>query len=253
MTNKLKDLIYIGTSGIAVPGNKNSFPPQFISHSRLHYYATHFNSVELNSSFYKIPMYSTFVKWAMDVPENFKFTIKLFRDITHIKNLDYDIKNIDAFCTAAAGLDSKTGCLLIQFPGKISLDHFTQVENILKRLAEQNIKNKWRTAIEFRNQDWYVGETFEMLQQYKASMVLHDFSKAKNLHLPINNKFIYLRFHGPEGDYKGSYSNQFLEEYAQTIKTWLNDNKQVYVYFNNTMGAAWQNAATLKTHLIKII
>ena len=87
MMKKTAGIVRIGTSNIVVPGNRQSFPPGFRDKSRLHYYASLFNTVELNSTFYKVPMASTFNKWSLDVPENFQFTIKLWRDITHVKNL----------------------------------------------------------------------------------------------------------------------------------------------------------------------
>ena len=246
MKENLKSKLFIGTSGIAVPGNKKAFPPDFHSKSRLNYYATHFNSIEINSTFYQTPMPATFLKWALDVPEDFKFTIKLSKQVTHGKDLQFDLKIIDAFCAAAAALANKKGMLLLQFPGKISIQYFTQVEAILAQLDKQLPQNKWRTAIEFRNADWYVSETVELLAQYNSSLVLHDFSKAKNAFSQQKTKTVYLRFHGPAGDYRGSYTDQFLALQADNINEWVSAQKNVYVYFNNTMGNAWQNALALK-------
>lgn len=239
-------VLYIGTSNIVVPGNKQTFPAEFQQKTRLHYYSTIFNTVELNSTFYKVPMASTFSKWAGEVGENFRFTIKLWKEITHGKNLQYDLTNIDQFLNAADGLNNKKGCLLVQFPGKISLEYYIAVEKILQRIVEREQEHPWRTAIEFRHPDWYVSETFELLDEYGASMVLHDIPKAKNFELNKRADFVYLRFHGPAGDYRGSYTDSYLAEHVSNTRTWLAEGKDVFAYFNNTIGEAFENAHTLK-------
>jgi uncharacterized protein YecE (DUF72 family) len=247
MKKQQKGLLSIGTSNIVVPGSKLSFPREFQQKSRLHYYSTLFNTVELNSTFYKVPMASTFAKWSGEVGQQFLFTIKLSKEITHGKNLQYDLTNIDRFLNAADGLDKKKGCLLVQFPGKISLQYYAAVEKILQRIVEMEHAIPWRTAVEFRHPDWYVSETFELMDEYGASVVLHDIPKAKNVDLNKGAGFVYLRFHGPAGDYRGSYTDHYLVEQAANIEAWLKDGKDVFAYFNNTIGEAFNNANTLKS------
>jgi len=245
MTGKLR----IGTSNGHIPGRKSSFPPPFQLRSRLYYYSSLFNTIEFNSCFYKTPLRSTYEKWAMDVPDDFQFTLKLTRDVTHAKELKGDLTCMDDFLHAAGGTGSKKGCLLIQFPGKISLKDFTQVENILEHLRGYDPCNEWRRAIEFRNDSWYVGETTELLNEYNATMVLHDFSKAKLSAFAGNANFVYLRFHGPTGNYRESYDNRFLDAKAEMISGFLQTGKDVYAYFNNTAGSAFENARYLQSML----
>lgn len=233
----------IGTSNIVLPGNKKSFPAPFQLKSRLHYYGTLFNSVEINSSFYKTPLYSTYLKWASEVDDSFTFTIKLSKAITHVKNLQADLALIPPFMAAAEGLKTKKGCLLIQFPGKITIEDFTAVEKILAEVKQYD----WQVAVEFRHPSWYISETNELLQYYRMAMVFHDHPKAKILNANIESDFIYLRFHGPMGDYRGSYSDSFLFEQAAYINEWKGKNKEVFVYFNNTIGNAFANARFLQT------
>jgi uncharacterized protein YecE (DUF72 family) len=241
--------IRIGTSNVVVPGNKTSFPPAYHLKSRLHYYSIIFPTVEVNSSFYKTPLFSTYERWSLDVPEDFRFSLKLSRDITHAKELQGDLVHLEKFMRTAAGIGGKKGCLLIQFPGKITLDYFTKVEHILQELEALDPERQWKTAVEFRHPGWYTGETWELLDEYGAAMVLHDIPKARIWELRGKARFVYLRFHGPKGDYRDSYSPQFLQDKAAEIKEWLQEGRDVYAYFNNTIGSAFENALSLKAML----
>ncbi|HEV7783525.1 MAG TPA: DUF72 domain-containing protein [Chitinophagaceae bacterium] len=239
--------IRIGISNGHMPGNKLTFPMEYRLKSRLHYYSRLFNTIEVNSCFYKTPLRSTYEKWVNDVPDDFQFTLKLSRDITHAKELGADLTCMDNFLQAAAGTGNKKGCLLVQFPGKISLDHFNQVELILRQLWSHDTAKEWRIAIEFRNESWYIGETTELLNEYRAAMVLHDFSKAKISVITGKADFCYIRFHGPTGNYRDSYSNHALDEKAQLIREFVIPGKDVYAYFNNTAGNAFVNARYLQS------
>jgi uncharacterized protein YecE (DUF72 family) len=251
MTKLKHGSLMIGTSNIVVPGNKLSFPPEFQNKSRLHYYSTLFNSVELNTTFYKLPMAATFEKWSRDVPAGFRFSIKLWKGITHQKGLQFNAADIDLFLKRAASLNDKKGSLLLQFPGKITLEYFNKVEEILKAIINSDYANGWKPAVEFRNISWNTGETFELLDAYNACIVLHDHPKAKNNELNKTAGLVYIRYHGPTGDYKGSYSQKFLTQQAEKIAAWREQGKNVYVYFNNTAGDAFENARTLKALIEK--
>jgi uncharacterized protein YecE (DUF72 family) len=248
---KQKAYFRIGTSNVTLPGNKGTFPLAFQSKSRLHYYSRIFNSVEINKCFYKTPLLSTYQKWSLDVPENFQFSLKLSKAITHVPNLPGDSGTLTKFMQTAAGVGNKKGCLLIQFPGAISLDYYNEVEQILQEIQfESEPDQHWRIAVEFRNPDWYTGETFELLDQYDAVAVLHDFKKGKLTEISGREDFVYIRFHGPAGDYRGSYNESFLKSKAAQIRIWLEDGKDVYAYFNNTMGNAFDNAISLKDMIL---
>jgi uncharacterized protein YecE (DUF72 family) len=239
--------IRIGISNGQMPGNKSTFPPGYRLKSRLHYYSTLFNTIEVNSCFYKTPLRSTYEKWANDVPEDFQFTLKLSRDITHAKDLSGDLACMDNFLQAAAGTGSKKGCLLIQFPGKITLEHFSQVEQILTELRAHDPNQQWRKAIEFRNESWYIAETTELLDEHNATLVMHDFPKGRLSEWHGLAHFAYLRFHGPTGNYRDSYSEAALNEKAAMISEIARSGKDVYVYFNNTAGNSFENARYLQT------
>ena len=239
--------LFVGTSNIVVPaGGKESFPPEFRDKSRLNYYSSLFNTVEVNNTFKKIPQATTFEKWSLDVGDDFVFTVKLWREVTHVKKLKVDLDNIDLFMQAA-NHTSKKGCLLVQFPASITADYINEFEFILERLHKVDKKNEWRKAIELRSDTWYNNETKTLLKKYKASLVLQDMPKSRNLEVNDKSPFHYFRFHGPKGDYRGSYTDAFLLVQAAKIQRCLEKGKDVYVYFNNTMGNALNNAITLRS------
>jgi uncharacterized protein YecE (DUF72 family) len=105
-------------------------------------------------------------------------------------------------------------------------------------------------AVEFRHPSWYRDEVFELLNWYQAAMVLQDMPKSATPMEITADELVYLRFHGPSGNYKGSYSESFLSEYASYINEWQQEGKTVYVYFNNTAGAALENLQLLKQLLV---
>jgi len=239
--------IWIGTSNIVIPGNRSTFPAAFQMKSRLHYYSSLFNTVEVNRSFYKTPLLKTYERWAQEVPDDFRFSIKFSKTVTHAKDLQGDLACIDEFLKNAAGVGDKKGCLLVQFPGKISIAHFEQVERILWELQTQDPYHQWKKVLEFRNPDWYIGETWELLDEYGTAMVLHDIPKARMSEVHGHAPYIYFRFHGPRGDYRGSYTEDFLLQTAEQVRRWLKEGKDVYCYFNNTIGSAYENAMRLKS------
>jgi len=241
-------LFYSGTSGLVLPvPNKQAFPPEFRERSRLCYYASLFNSIEVNSSFYKVPMGATVKRWLDDVPDNFKFTFKLWRDITHNKGGIFDPQAVAHFMNVINNAGGKKGSLLVQFPPSFRADNLPQFTNLLQCIRQTDPDNSWQTAVEFRHVSWYQDKTYYLLDQYQMGMVIHDMPASATPMMATEVDFIYARFHGPGGKYSGGYPDDFLQEYAGYIKNWLADGKTVYAYFNNTIGDAVANLATLNS------
>lgn len=243
----LQKEVYFGTSGLLLPvPNKQFYPEEFKDKSRLSYYGSLMNSIEVNSSFYKIPLVKTVQRWAESVPENFRFTFKLWREITHSKGLAYKEEDVIRFMDVISAAGGKKGSLLVQFPPSITYSNRLQVEKLLGVIKMADPSDQWDLAVEFRHSGWYREETASLLFDKKSGIVLHDKSPAVT---PFNfheSDFVYLRFHGPGGDYKGSYDDATLSEYAGYIREWHEDGKRVYVYFNNTIGNALQNLRHLR-------
>lgn len=242
----LEGKLFMGTSGLILPvPNKALYPEEFREKSRLCYYSSLMNSIEINSSFYKTPMGNTVAKWANEVGGDFKFTFKLLRDITHNKGLIFDPVLLQKFIENIAFAKEKQGVLLIQFPPSLKADSSLQVERLLTFVREYDLVG-WKIAVEFRHPSWYKTETYDLLNDQNVGLVIHDKSPANTPMIEMNVPFVYLRFHGPGGNYRGSYDGSFLAEYASYICGWLREGKEVYVYFNNTMGEAYRNLCTLR-------
>lgn len=236
---------YSGISGLQLDIPKYLFPPPFENASRLTYYASLFNSIEINSSFYKIPQAATINKWAASVPEEFRFTFKLWKGITHNKALNFNKEDVSAFFNSINVVNEKKGCLLIQFPPSLGRAYIAQLDNLLSCIKETNITQDWKVAVEFRNKSWYHKHVYDLLNFHKSAIVIQDIPKSATPLLNHTTDFIYIRFHGPTGNYRDSYSEDFLNEYASYLKEWIEEGKTVYVYFNNTMGDALINLKTL--------
>lgn len=194
-------------------------------------------------------MAKTVRKWAESVPGDFRFTFKLWREITHVKELAFKNEDVDRFMQTIAEVENKEGTLLVQFPPSLGLKYSSRVFDLLERIALSNADGRWRIALEFRNESWYTDEITGLLRGMGAGLVLHDKLSAANTLLPSASAFIYLRFHGYNGDYRGSYEDDFLYEYAQYISEWIREGKEVFVYFNNTRGDAVNNLLTLNEYV----
>lgn len=239
---------FCGTSGLVLPvPNKQAFPPAFQAGTRLTYYASLFNSLEVNSSFYKIPKPSTFAKWVDEVPPTFRFTIKLWRGITHVPALAFSSDDVHRFMQAAADIRPKKGCLLVQLPPGTKPGHTRELERLLEMIS---VYEGWKIAVEFRDKSWYTLATDRLLERFNAGRVLQDMPKSYHWEITTAATFVYLRYHGPEGDYKGGYSDERLRDDGRRIHAWLMEGKDVYVYFNNTIGDALKDVQQLRQMII---
>jgi uncharacterized protein YecE (DUF72 family) len=239
------DNFYAGISGLVLPIPKYLYPEEHRDSSRLTYYSSFFNSIEINSTFYKLPLPKTIGKWCTLVPDNFKFTVKLWKEITHNKDLEFKESEVELFFNAVSGAGYKKGCLLVQFPPSLGKNNILQLGELLRCIVQTDKKREWKIAVEFRNKSWYCEEVYDLLEIYNAAVVVQDIPKSSTPMINHTANFVYIRFHGPTGNYRESYTDSFLSEYATYIKEWLDDGKLVYTYFNNTMGDAFKNLQTL--------
>jgi uncharacterized protein YecE (DUF72 family) len=120
----------------------------------------------------------------------------------------------------------------------------------LKSIKLNDTNNSWHVAVEFRNKSWYNQDVYDLIEYFKSVIVIHDMPASATPLTNIPAGFIYLRFHGPTGNYRGSYSDAFLVEYAEYIKEWISEGKTVFVYFNNTAGEAFNNLRSLNKFVL---
>ena len=206
------------------------------------FYARHFNTVEINNSFYRLPLATTFDAWRESSPRGFCFAVKASRFITHMKKLKDPESSSEKFFLAAERLREKLGPILFQLPPrwKVNTERFSEFLAALPR--------EHKYAIEFRDESWFVAPVFELLRKYNVAFCVHDFAEMK-VPNEITADFTYIRFHGPtSAKYWGSYSDDQLRAWAARIEDWRL--KAVYAYFNNDPGGeAVKNALRLKEFL----
>ena len=235
-------MYYSGTSGLVLNILTSDFPAEFKASSRLNYYATLFNSVEINSTFYKLPRAKTVTNWSESVPSNFKFTLKVPKVISHCPVFEFDENDVQNFLELIPNLGGKLGCLLLQFPPSLTIDKIDRLQEFLEIVTffDKTI----RVAIEFRNVSWYATKTHNLVQQFNASIVFHDLNGGEmKLDTAVSN-FVYIRFHGNEPRYRGNYSDKELEKAATFVRKNIGAERDIYVYFNNTVGSAFENLQT---------
>jgi len=240
---------FSGISGLVLPTPKYKFPEEFQKSSRLTYYSFLFNSIEINRSFYALPNGKTMAKWSNEVPDHFKFTFKLWKQITHVKGLQFQESDVKNFMNAIDNVGGKKGCLLIQFPASVKSQNMHQLNQLLHVVQFNNTNNSWKIAIEFRDSSWYTEDTCNLIDAHGATIVTHDKSRVASPAMTLKSEAKYIRFHGPQGDYRGTYDEAFLHEYAAYIYEWVAEGKSVFVYFNNTMGKAFDNLKKLNEYV----
>jgi uncharacterized protein YecE (DUF72 family) len=235
--------VMIGCSGFIYDHWRGSFYPTGLSKNYwLEYYCRHFNTVELNVTFYRLPARETFSKWYRTTPEGFSFSLKGSRFITHVKKLKDCAEPIEVFFSRASLLKEKLGAILWQFPPTFSID-IDRLKEFLTVLKQYSMKN----TFEFRNKTWINKKIIDLLEQENAAFCLADYPDFLNK-LPLTADFVYIRRHGKDGSYATSYSKEVLKKDAKKIKSYVRQKKDIFIYFNNdAYGYAPKNAAELKT------
>ena len=265
--------VYIGTSGWSYPKGEGTwtgyfYPPGKIN--ELEYYSQFFNTVEINSSFYRPPNPGYVYNWVRRVPEGFLFTVKLWQKFTHPKMYKeatgeeavISQRDVDIFKHSIEPLMKygKLGALLAQFPPSFKNDNYgKQILSAVIRTFRQ-----YRLAVELRHRSWSDDkETATLLKENYASWVQIDEPKFKTSvaeGLPITADMIYFRFHGRNAEmwwkgntetrYKYLYSQEEVNELADKVKSLTEKAKLAFVLFNNHwQGYAARNAVDMQKAL----
>jgi uncharacterized protein YecE (DUF72 family) len=229
------------------------YPPEIQGYHELRFHSQHFNTVENNSSFYRIAKESTYKTWYRMTPDAYKFSLKLNRLITHNYRLEMReevMQAVNTILTSTQILQNKLGAIVIQLPPSFRCDP--------GRLGEFGAYFKSRVqaqpyhfdvAIEFRHKSWFTEEVYSLLREQNIALVAGQSSRYPEVrHLTAD--IAYIRMHGPEQLFASKYSHEQLEEWATYIRDISLHLQKVYVYFNNDFhGYALENAKEL-AHLL---
>ncbi len=236
----------IGTSGWIYKHWANGvfYPPRLAQRQWLPYFMEHFDTVEVNATFYRLPTEAMAKRWAELATPGFRYAIKLWRMITHMKKLKDCAEQLERFFAAVDHLGERRGPLLVQLPPMLGLD-LARLEAFLDELAEATAAQPWAVAVEFRREDWLAPEVTRALDRRGAALVLQDMHYLK-IEQPNAAPFVYIRRHGSTGSYSGDYAPAEIEADARRIEGWLGEGRDVWVYYNNDVGgAAIRNARQL--------
>jgi len=226
----------IGCSGFYYKEWKEIFYPEGLPQKKwFDYYCQHFNTIEINSSFYRQPSPKSFSTWYDTSPDDFLFTIKAPQTITHFNKFKQVEELVGNFYDVITnGLKEKLGCVLFQLPPSFSYTP-ERMEMILK-----NMRPEFNNVIEARHISWWNQQILDKLTNHKITF--SGISYPSNLPDEViqNHDPVYYRFHGKPVLYKSQYAESELQQFVQKVDP---EYKQVYVYFNNT----WGNAALINS------
>jgi uncharacterized protein YecE (DUF72 family) len=230
----------IGTSGWNYSHWRGVFyPPTLPQGSWLHHYAGFFSTVEINNSFYHLPRGETFRNWKERVPDDFLFSVKASRYITHMKKLRDPQESIEKFFRNASLLAHKLGPILFQLPPRWRVNPL-RLESFLDVLPAGH-----RYAFEFRDESWFCDAVYRILSRYVSAFCIYELGGVASPRR-ITADFVYVRLHGPGGPYQGRYDTRALSRWAQALSSWLKNGSDAYCYFDNDdSGYAVQNAREL--------
>jgi uncharacterized protein YecE (DUF72 family) len=235
--------IYIGTSGWSYDHWQGVLYPHGASGpERFAGCVARYNTVEVNSPFYRWPSQAVFRAWHNRLPQGFRMTVKASRALSHSKRLYEPEVWTARMAQSLKSLGDKLGVWLVQLPPSFERD------DARLRYFLQQIPASLQTAIEFRHPSWHCDEVFGLLEEHGVALCVMSGAGLLCV-LRATAPFVYVRFHGPDHShlYAGSYSDDDLRWWAARIHEWHHGGKEVWAYFNNDGdGNAVRNADTLR-------
>lgn len=210
--------LWLGTSGFSYPEWRPSFyPAELPPRAFLRFYATRFNSVEIDSSFYRVPTLQTVEGWRMSTPPGFRFALKASRRITHFDRLRLSTEALDCFLAAARALGDRLGLILYQLPPQFTID-LDRLTRFLAALPEDV-----RAAFEVRHPSWYVPEVYARLRERNVALCARDDDEGPTP-LELTARFTCVRLRA------AAYPPERLEEWRRRFRAWDDQGLDVYAY-----------------------
>jgi len=255
---KTKRQTRIGISGwIYEPWRGTFYPEDLSQKNELHYASRAVNSIEINGTFYSLQKPKSFQKWYFETPDNFMFSVKAYRYVTHIKLLkDVEDGVANFLCSGILELKEKLGPILWQLPPRMKFDperletffkmlpkdfkaavKFAKKQKIWRDKSEISYKvNKnrpLRHALEVRNDTFKDKKFIALLKKYNVALVTADADGTWPYFEEQTSDFIYCRLHGKDKLYVSGYDKKAITKWAKKITLWRKK-RDVFVYFDNT-------------------
>ena len=237
--------IRIGCSGWNYADWRERVYPKGLPQSRwLEHYATLFDTVEVNATFYRLPRREAVARWVEQTPPGFVFAVKASRYLTHLRRLTDLGAGIERFYERIEPLvrSPKLGPVLWQLPANFHRDD-ERLAHALEALPAG------RHCFEFRHESWFAPEVYELLRAHDVALVIGDDPRRPFQTRELTADWTYIRFHRGRRGRNGNYSESELEEWRNRIAAWRRT-VEVFAYFNNDwMGYAVKNGLWLKRRL----
>ena len=230
-------ILRIGCAGWTIPRiSAGAFPAEG---SHLERYAAVLNTVEINSSFYKPHQPKTYARWADSVPEDFRFSVKLPRSITHEARLIDIEERLQRFATEAGALGGKLGAVLVQLPPSLVFAE----EIAAPFFARMKDSFGCTLACEARNESWFGDSATALLTRQGITRVIADPAKGQpGPHVPTTAA-IYARLHGSPRIYYSPYAADYLEQLGRDMAVHAAAGRDVWVIFDNTLSPTFMDEA----------
>ena len=217
--------LYLGTSGWSYPEWKGKFyPAKIAGDEMLPFYARHFDAVELNNSFYRLPKPEAMAKWRDTVPDGFRFAVKAPQTITHRRRLLDVEEPVQRFLAVADAMANRLGPLLFQLPPNMRADA-DRLSGLLRLLPAGR-----QVAFEFRHESWLSQSVFDLLREHDAALCLAETDESAAPLLPASG-FVYLRLR------KSDYTAEELVAWRNKLDALVQQGRDVYCFFKHESSA----------------
>lgn len=241
MRSARRGAAFIGTSGWTYDFWRDDFYAGVLRQAWLAHYATQFNAVEVNSSFYHALKPTVLARWFETTPAQFRFCLKAHRWVTHVKRLRVDAAAIARERERAAPLRHKLTVVMWQLPHTLSCN-LQRLQNFVQLLRPWSAL---RHAIEFRHRSWFNADVAACLSEHDIAAVQSDAADWPRWNAVTAN-IVYVRLHGHATTYVSAYAPRTLARWADRVTAWRDDGRDVYVFFDNTdAGQAPRDARAL--------
>jgi uncharacterized protein YecE (DUF72 family) len=218
--------VYVGSMGWSYDFWKPSFYPETLASTDfLAYYSEQFNSVEVDSTFYRIPREQTVLSWKEQTPVGFIFSLKFPRVITHVKMLRDCEDETRVFLERAELLEEKLGTLLLQFPFSFRTEHVPLLEKFLGNLPKEH-----RYVVEVRNNNLLEKSFYSILKANGAALAWVD-SVSMPVISEVTSNFLYVRWEGDRKKVNGTLGKTEIDR-TNDIKRWA---RKLKLYFKKQM------------------